>query len=422
MTMSCVDGADYQCSGEAVLRVDNGVALSRSGVQVHGRSTSDLLRPNPNVSEASGMALSGSGVAELRARTTVGGPLSMAVVMLDNLGLSWNATTPRPRIVETFRPDAGRVWLDAAGALSFGTLPPSSDLGYYDIATRGTGATQANYANNRYFPRSAPPRCPAGYTPCPTAETAGLVQSVGDWTVGGTDPDVAYANRFHEDGDVHAGNGLPGAGGSPQPLPGGTGFGVPYPGSKGIRSLVNWRYRHGNLAWWSTQDTVQIYEWGALDEHNKTRRGVVAFGAVTDPAGVPTAGTARYVGMAYGSYSSTGANGPNVFRGTATVVVDFASRTVTVTIQNTVVDGTATTVPLALNANVMLAVAGSGEANYLTGFAANAALSGGLSGRFFGPVVAGGSGAGPAEIGGAFSLSNATTKAAAVGGFIARKQ
>ena len=58
----------------------------------------------------------------------------------------------------------------------------------------------------------------------------------------------------------------------------------------------------------------------------------------------------------------------------------------------------------------------------MTGPANGPALSGVLGGRFFGPIAAGGSGGGPAEVGGAFSLSSSSTNAAVVAGFIARKQ
>ena len=295
--------------------------------------------------------------------------------------------------------------LDGNGALTFGALPPSSDLSYYDYATLGTAATQANYANNRYFPRLDPVRCPQGYDPCPSTETDGLRRMSGDWSVGGSDPDMDFANRFHEDGDVDAGGPC-----------------VPYPGTKGVRSLVNWTYRYGNVASWSTQDTVQIYQWGGVGEHSKVRRGVVAFGDVTDPRTMPSSGVATYSGLAYGAYTSNGASGPSTFRGAAVAVVDFASRTVSVTIQNTVMDGTSTSVPVVLAANLSMAATGSSDANYFSGPALNGTMSGGLSGRFFGPVVAGGNGTGPIELGGAVSLSNSSTKQASVAGFIVRKQ
>jgi hypothetical protein len=66
---------------------------------------------------------------------------------------------------------------------------------------------------------------------------------------------------------------------------------------------------------------------------------------------------------------------------------------------------------------------GASAANYFTGPLENGSLKGGVSGRYFGPVVASGNSgvASPAELGGAFSMSNASTGAAVIGGFIARK-
>jgi hypothetical protein len=97
------------------------------------------------------------------------------------------------------------------------------------------------------------------------------------------------------------------------------------------------------------------------------------------------------------------------------VTANFATRTVTVIIRNT-------PAAVALTANTVMGAVGNDAANYLTGPATNAAMSGGLSGRFFGPIVTGGTGSGPIEIGGVFALSNAGTKAAVVAGFIGRKQ
>src|SRR3982074_599136 len=55
MTMSCVDGPAYQCSGGNIIKSDNGVALTSSGVQAYGKSTSDLVDPNPNGGGAFGL-------------------------------------------------------------------------------------------------------------------------------------------------------------------------------------------------------------------------------------------------------------------------------------------------------------------------------------------------------------------------------
>jgi hypothetical protein len=264
-------------------------------------------------------------------------------------------------------------------------------------------------------------------TPCPTTESSGLQRQSGDWLSGGTRPHSASATRLHGDGDVHAGDGPPDANGNPTILPGGDGPGVPFPGSKGYRHLTSWSYQYANLGAWITQDTVQIVEWTGgpgTDEHNQSRSGMTAFGAVTDPASVPTNGSATYAGIVYGWYAPNATTEAPFFRGSALVTVNFATRQVTVSIQNTRTDdAAATTVPVALTATTAMGAAGSNVANYLTGTAANGSLSGGLSGRYFGPVVtAGSSGTGPAEIGGSFSLSNSATGAAVVGGFIGRKQ
>ena len=198
-----------------------------------------------------------------------------------------------------------------------GSLPPSSELGYYDYVYLGAAATRRNYATNRYFPRSEPARCePGGW--CAMLETTGPQFSTGSWRSGGTDADMLSALRYHEDGDIHAGNGLPDANGNPTWLPGGNGFGVSVPGSKGYRSLNLWNYRYANLASWFTQDTVNIYEWGGVNEHNKNRRGIVAFGDTSDPAAVPASGTATYVGLVYGSYAPNATQDPATFRGNAT--------------------------------------------------------------------------------------------------------
>lgn len=427
MTMSCVEGANTQCSGRSMIRAENGVTLTSSGVQAYGKSTNDLATPIANAGAAYGLALASGGLAEIRVAKASDGVISNPALLLSNLGISWDWKVERPIIVETFRTTQGRVQIDSNGAITFGSLPASSNLGFYDFGTKGPAGTQLNYANNSYFPRSSPSRCAPDVTSCPTTETSGLQRQAGDWQTGGTTPHSASVSRLHGDGDVHAGDGPPDANGNPTILPGGNGIGVPFPGSKGYRHLTNWSYQHGNLGAWVTQDTVRIVEWTAgagTDEHNQSRVGMVAFGNVTDPANVPSAGSASYSGLVYGWYAANATDESTFFRGTALVTVNFATRQVTVSIQNTRTDNAAaTTVPVAFSATTAMGAAGTNVANYLTGTAGNGTLTGGIGGRYFGPVVStGSSGAGPAELGGTFSLSNATTGAAVVGGFIGRKQ
>ncbi|MFO1266102.1 MAG: hypothetical protein U1F67_04415 [Rubrivivax sp.] len=86
---------DTQCSGETLIHSDNGIALSRSGVQAYGRSTSDLSTPNPNTSTATGLALASGGTAEVRVRRNASGVPTSAAVLLSNLSLKWNGSSER---------------------------------------------------------------------------------------------------------------------------------------------------------------------------------------------------------------------------------------------------------------------------------------------------------------------------------------
>jgi hypothetical protein len=432
--MSCVDGATYQCSGPSILRSENGVALTSSSVQTYGKSTNDLANPIVDDSTAYGLARASGGVAELRiAKDSTNGAVSKAAMLLRNLGISWNGTTERPPIIETFNNlSSGRVQMEADGTLTNSSLPDSANLGYYDFASKGTGATQANYANNRYFPRTAnPARC--AITSPADVETIGLQASGGpfiasDWRTGGFVPDMTRALRAHEDGDIHAGDaGVDPVTGAPTYFAGGGGKGVPCAGTKGNRDFVNWGLQYGNLGAWLTKDTVNIADWGTPNEHNQNRQGIAAYGAVTDPAVVPATGTASYSGFVYGWYAPNATATDIIFRGEATVTVNFVTRAVVVTVKNTVgydrINETYTVpVSVPFTATTAMGAPATNVANYLTGAVNNSGLTGGLSGRYFGPIVTtGASGAGPAEIGGAFSLSNATG-GAVVAGFIGRKQ
>lgn len=421
--MTCADGSNYQCSGQAAIRTDNGVILTGSGVQVYGKSTSDLAANNTNVTSATGMMLASGGTAEMRIAKDANFLGTNPALVLNNLGISWDGRTERPAIIDVFEPTQGRTVFAADGALAPVPLPEPSNLGFYDFAAKGPAATQANYANNRYFPReNNPPRCgadtPAGA--CPSIETTGVKLAAGDWRTGGTLPDEAAANRLHEDGDVHAGNGIPGPNGQPTVLPGGSGIGVPFPGSKGYRSVRNLGYQYANLTKWLTQDAVGIPEWGGTNEHNQNRRGVIAYGNVTAPASVPATGNATYSGFAYGWYAPNAVEEPVPFIANATITVDFAARQAAVAVANAVAEE-ATPAPIAaanLNSVAGLGANGSNVANYFNGPVSVGAMRGGLGGRLFGP----GGAAAPLEAGTAFSLSDSASGAVLIGGIIARRR
>lgn len=416
LVMSCPEGPGYQCSGDTIIDTENGVAYSASGVQVYGRSTSDQFTPVVNPTTPTGFELASGelasgGLAEFRVAKDANSNITSPVILLRNLGISWDGVNQRPIIIEPFLETAGRSVLRANGTIDTGVaLPPPSDTSFYNFETLGAQANQLSYANNRYFPRAEPSRCGPGVVTCPTIETRGVQIRNGDWRTGGTMPDVAEATRLHEDGDVHAGDGAPN----------GTGPGVPFPGGKGYRSFTQWSYANANLGTWVSSDTIDIVEWRPnqpVIERAQARRGVVAYGDVTAPASVPTTGSATYVGKVYGWYSPASNGGePDFISADALVTVDFATRQTTVRVENA---GTYTATPVAVPVNFVATtlLGNGGRANYFTGAAVSGTLNGGVSGRLFGPV----DGAAPNEIGGAISLSN-PAGATVVGGFIGQRQ
>lgn len=418
MNMSCVDGGNVQCSGNTVLRVDNQVALTSSGVQVYGKSTNDLAPVIANTGQATGLMPASGGIAEIRVTKGAGSAPSAPALLLRDIGISWDSRTDRPPIIETFRTSQGRVALDASGKIITGPLPDPSNITFYDYATKGSAATQSRYANNTYFPRDLsvyPVRCPANAPNCRTTETNGFSSTQGNWRQGGIEPDTSTVFRLHADGDLFAGDAVP-VNGQRQFLPGGDGFGVSYPGFKGWRGLDLWTMQYANLAAWSTMDTVNIVEFaGGSNEHNKARRGTVAFGQVTDSAAVPSSGTATYSGVAYGWYAADATNEPVYYRGAVNIVVNFATRQAQITIQNSVTyDSNLTPVPA--NLATTMSWTPPANANYMTAPVAGA-IPGGISARFFGPVDGG-----PAETAGSFMLNNPGTGQTVIAGFIARKQ
>ncbi len=414
--MACPE-AGTQCTGSTILRTDNGIALTASSVQVYATSTNDLEVPNTTPAVAFGLQPASGGLADIRVTRDANGLVNNVALVLDKFGLSWDDRNERPLVIETFLARQGRVQMDADGKISVVALPPSSDLGFFDFARKGRVATQAHYANNAYFPRAEPIRCPSDAMPCAQKETDGVQSFAGDWQRGGTLPDNALAARLHEDGATEAGDDAD-ANGNPVTPP--KGSGVPHPGFKGFRNFHDWSYQYANLASWITQDTVGISEWGGAWEHNKGRRGFVAFGQVTAPSSVPAAGTARYIGYLKGWWSYDPTLDCYPVAGDVEAVVDFAARTVTLTVTSTRIDE-GEQAPVPLNLTTRVSISSAQFANYFNGAAANNELSGALSGRFFGPVSDDGSGNAPAELAGAFKLMAANNGPVAIGGFLLRK-
>lgn len=412
VTMSCADVGTYECSGgEILLAEPYGVAVTNSGVFAYGRSTN-----NPTATTASGFELVTGATTEIRIGKSAAGDVNRAIMVLRNLGLSWDGTKERPPIIEAFDSTSGVTRLDSSGAVVIDpSLPGPNDFTYYDFATAGRDATQGNYANNRYFPRDQatnPSRCST--PPCPTLEVEQAIQfDRADWRSSGTDPDRAHIRRGHSDGDIHAGNEL-----DQTPFDTASGPGVPYPGNKGFRDLINFSYTKSNLSVWFSRDTVDVAEWAppGAQEHVTNRQGIVAFGDTTALASVPRSGTdSTYEGIVYGYYTPDGSAAPVTYRGKARLLVDFAARQAVINVSDVFQDGTNIAVPVTMSdARIGVGDADTNAANYLAGRLSVSGMEGGVSGRFFASEAR--------EIAGTFTLTNSGTHAFAVGGFIVRSR
>lgn len=407
-TMTCVGGnTENRCSGDSVLRTeDNGVRLMSSGVFVYGQSTTDGI----NVSDSAGLDpifARDSAVAEIRMHRASGtGAVDGAAMLLTDIGITWNGTAQRPRIIEAFEgKTTGVTELAGDAIVTSRPLPLLSDTLYYNNNAVTKAGSPENYANNRYF---ACPTLPTVQCDPALVETNGVSYVEGDFRRSGTDPDRATAHRNHSDGDVRAGT-----------------TGILAPDSKGFRDLTLYSYLDANLAAWETKDTTFIEQWTppsvGVSEQSTRRSGIVAFGNTTVPANVPTSGEGTFRGIAYGWYTANGAANalPIRFRADVRVVVNFGStRQVDVYVENAAED-TLARPPVSAAAFVSRAAfgdTGTNVANYLAGTVdtgGSAPLTGGLGGRFFGTSAA--------EVAGSFHLKNATTGAASVGGFIARR-
>ncbi len=395
------------CSGDTETGRIGPLKLTGSGVQVTAASTNDLLAaPGERGTDAQiayGLTPLDRGLATLRVARATDGTVTAVNLLLAGLGLSWDGANERPLILETFGLARGRIQPAATGMATLTALPAASDTAFWNNNPVLRTGTQANYANNIYFAREASTgHCASGDTLCVTAAQNGLRLRRGDWRAGGTLPDQVEGERLHEDGATQA----PDA--------------IPFAGFKGYRNLWNWNYRHAQLAGWITQDTVEIVEWGGDDEHNKARRGIVAFGEPTAAKSIPRSGSASYAGLAHGWYSPNGAIEPYPIAADVTIQVDFAARTARVRLFNLRVDEDQNPVPqfIAESSNTVA----FGTANAVGGTITHGSASGHLGARFFGPVSNGA----PAEIAGVFSLRGSESTAVTgtifgLGGFIARR-
>ena len=417
-TMSCKGSGNIHCSGDRILKTDNGIALTASGVQTYGISTTDLETPIKDRTKAEGLRPATGGLAEVRVKRDAAGEFESVALLLSNMGLSWDGKNERPPVIETFSTQQGRVQLDKNGLITFEPLPPTSNTDFYDFETKGSAGTQENYANNIYFPRADLVRCPKK-PGCPSEESPPLMITQGNWKTGGSLPDTVVSYHLHSDGATQAGDVIPVSTNDQWIFY--HELGIPYPGFKGYRNYVQWSYGYANVAGWITQDTVLINEWGGNNEHNKMRRGIVAFGDVTNPAQIPATGTATYVGGLRGWFSYDELQDSYPIYGDVEVKVDFAKKSVQIQFIGTRLDEVNfADIPLSMTTTTNIGTANL--ANYFTGSVSNGTVNGGIGARFFGPVTTSGGTTGPAEVAGSFTFQSPNKGPVAIGGFLLKKQ
>jgi len=370
-TSTCATGVSA-CSGDAETGRIGALRLTASGVQTIAASTNDLLatprQRGLDAQIAYGLAPLDQGLAGVRVVRASDGAVTAVNLRLSGLGLSWDGTRERPTIIETFGLPRGRVQASTGGMASLAALPAANDTTFWNNNPATGAGTQANYANNIYFARElSTAHCTEGDAACVTAAQNGLRLRRGDWRSGGIVPDQVQASRLHEDGATQA----------PEA--------IPFAGFKGYRDLWNWNYRHAHLAGWITQDTVSISEWGGDDEHNKSRRGVIAYGEPTPAASLPNGGTVRYAGLAHGWYSPNGAIEPYPIAADVEISVDFAAHTARVRLFNLRIDEDQNPSPqlIAESSNTVPVATGT---NRLGGPVTHGDASGHLGARFYGPV------------------------------------
>ncbi len=409
VTGTCPTGVS-DCSGATVSSRQGAITLTATGVQTITASTNDLLatprQRGTDAQNAYGMLPLQQGLADVRVTRATDGVVTAVNLLLSGLGISWDGTNERPLIVETFALPRKRVQLGSQGMATFIDLPPATDTSFWNNNAATFAGTQANYANNIYYPRQpTTAQCASGDTVCIEAANNGLQLQRGDWKTGGVRPDQVGASRLHEDGEVTAPDN------------------IPFPGYKGYRDFWNWNYQYANLLGWLTRDTVNIVEWGGTDEHNKERRGLVAFGKVTSASTIPATGSARYVGVARGWYSPDGAIQAYPIAADVEITVNFdsATRNAVVRVFNVRVDQNENPNPQLVAESTNTIPLGT-QQDYFAGAMTHGSATGNLGARFFGPVSNGA----PPEIAGTLSVrgSGGTAISGAivgVAGFIAHR-
>ena len=423
---NCYGDASVQCSGASNLHIDNHIAVTASGVHTYGVSTSDFLT-KATLTNPVGLKIASGGTVEVRTNRSKNSTPSDPILILSNIGLSWDGKTERPPIIETFSQTSKRVELSSNGALLSKALPQLDDVSFYDYATLRAAATQIHYANNVYFPRPLDGTCSAGNTnTCLLTESPPLVIEFGDWKNSGIKPDKLFASHAHLDGAVEVGSDLlsrtiniPEIFTETPPILGGL-----TPGAQGFRQYTQWSYGWSNLGVWDTQDKVNMQAWGGSKGVQKRITGTMAFGTVSLPERIPQSGTAVYSGKITGWLNYDYAASSVPFFADANVTVNFANNTAEFVFSKTrAIEHDYSDIYLP-PVQTTLTLDRQKIKNYLRGELDFAGMKGGVGARFFGPITTGGSGIAPVEMAGSFNMqcAQASDCLVLVGGFLLKKQ
>ena len=424
---NCKGDASVQCSGASTLQIDNHITVTASGVHTYGASNTDFFSKEP-LTNPVGLKIASGGTVEVRTNRSKNSTPSDPILILSNIGLSWDGKTERPSIIETFSQSSKRVELSSNGALLSKALPQLDDVNFFDYAQLFFAATQSHYANNVYFPRPLDGTCSArNIKTCLLNESPPLAIESGNWRTGGNQPDKLAASHNHLDGAVEIISRVPVS----TTIPDNTlaidnlnPVGYLIPGAQGSRHYRQWSYGWSNLGVWDTQDKVNMQAWGGSQDFQKRITGTMAFGTVSLPERIPQSGSAVYSGKVTGwlNYDYEGNSIP--FFADANVIVNFANNTAEFVFSKTrAIEHDYSDIYLP-PVQTTLTLDRQKIKNYLRGELDFAGMKGGVGARFFGPITTGGSGSAPVEMAGSFNMqcAQASDCLVLVGGFLLKKQ
>ena len=424
---NCKGDASVQCSGASTLQIDNHITVTASGVHTYGASNTDFFSKEP-LTNPVGLKIASGGTVEVRTNRSKNSTPSDPILILSNIGLSWDGKTERPPIIETFSQTSKRVELSSNGALLSKALPQLDDVNFFDYAKLFFAATQNHYANNVYFPRPLDGTCSAGNTTtCLLTESPPVAIESGNWRTGGNQADKLAASHNHLDGAVEIISRVP----VTTTIPDNTvevnnlnPVGYLIPGAQGSRHYRQWSYGWSNLGVWDTQDMVNMQAWGGSKDVQKRITGTMAFGTVSLSERIPQSGTALYSGKVTGWLNYDYAASSVPFFADANVTVNFANNTAEFVFSKSRTAENDYSDIFLPPVQTTLILDRQKIKTYLRGELDFLGMKGGVGARFFGPITTGGTGIAPVELAGTFNMQCEQVNycMVLVGGFLLKKQ